>query len=147
MGRRAGRGWGGDMIKRLGEFWRQRRCVTEVDLWCLGNIGNSGLPSWEFIVGCWAPRNRIVETSVFVSDKSRRTCTHSFVHSLLKNDQVHFQTRARVFHSWGQGKVNIIYSYFKYSKNIRTFGGCSTSVSPNLRPKTNGQGSRLGFRF
>ena len=57
------------MIKRLGEFWRQRRCMMEVDLWCLGDIGNSGLPSWEFIVGCWGPRNRTVETSVFASGK------------------------------------------------------------------------------
>ena len=73
------------MIKRLGEFWRQRRCMMEVDLWCLGDIGNSGLPSWEFIVGCWGPRNRTVETSVFASEKNRWTCsTHSFVHSLFK---------------------------------------------------------------
>ena len=46
------------MIKRLGEFWRQRRCVMEVDLWCLDDIGNSGLPSWKFIIGCWAPQEQ-----------------------------------------------------------------------------------------
>ena len=65
------------MVECLGQFRRQKRCVTEPDLWCWGDIGKLGIVIVDcpvFIVGCSLSEQDLVSGL----DKNRWTGTRAF---------------------------------------------------------------------